>query len=258
MDTINPTHVLVFLTAVAVLYAAWMMYFTMRESRRANGKERKDRETASVSDIQGRDDDIMGKSKFVLTRGVSVPQAAIAVETESDTEKANTFVPEKVPDHPRQVAPDELDDVFGVPPPGETNEPLDIDQPLYVEQPPFPEEEADWGGDDDENEDLPLAGRHPAHGVRYEELGEAYRRVVHNPSLTSKEEEETGRILLDLRRTDMFEYIVSGDPKRENRVYDLMESYLAAFQKRMAEREAESQSPLSNPSVEGFNIRDFL
>ncbi len=50
MDAINPTYVLIFLTVVAVLYAAWMVYFTMRESRRANGKERKGKETTSSSD----------------------------------------------------------------------------------------------------------------------------------------------------------------------------------------------------------------
>ena len=257
MDALNPIHVLVLLTVVAVLYAAWMMYFTMRESRRANGKEREDGKTASVSDNQGRDDDIMGKSKFVLPQSVSVPHATVGTETESDTEKANTFVPEKVPDHPRQVAPDELDDVFGNPPEGEKNEPLEIEQPLYVEQPPFPEEYAD--DDENENEELPLRGQTPAQGVSYENLGEAYRRVVHNPSLTSKEEEETGRILLEMRRTDMFEYIVSGDPKRENRVYDLMETYLAAFQKRIAEREAGSPTSQNEvAALQGFSVLDYV
>ena len=257
MDAINPTYVLIFLTVVAVLYAAWMVYFTMRESRRANGKERKGKETTSSSDGKVRKVDIMGKSKFVLEEGVSLPEAAVAVETESDTEMRDTFAPENVPEHPRQVAPDELDEVFGKPPEGEKNEPLEIEQPLYVEQPPFPEEFAD--DDEDENEELPLRGQTPAQGVSYENLGEAYRRVVHNPSLTIKEKEETGRILLDLRRTDMFEYIVSGDPKRENRVYDLMETYLAAFQKMMAEREAGSPTPQNDvAALQGFSVLDYV
>ena len=256
MEAINSTHVLVFLTVVAVVYAVWTMIFITRESRRMNGKGRKSGKIASASDDERDDDDIMGKSKFVLEESVSLPQAAVTVETEPDTEKANTFVPEKVPDHPRQVAPEELDKVFGAPPPGEANEPLAINEPLYVEQPPFPEEYAD--DEEDENEDLPLRGRHPARGVRYEELGEAFRRVVHNPMMTDKEEEETGRILLGLRPTDMFEYIVSGDPKREDTVIYLMDTYLAAFQKRMSEREAGSQPPQKVSAAQEFDIRDFV
>jgi hypothetical protein len=150
-----------------------------------------------------------------------------------------------------------LDEVFGETPEGETNEPLEIEQPLYVEQPPFPEEGADDDGDD-ENEELPLRGETPAQGVSYENLGEAYRRVVHNPSLTNKEEEETGRILLGLRQTDMFEYIVSGSPTGEDKVIYLMETYLAAFQKELAEREAGSQPPQKVTVPQGFNLRDFF
>jgi hypothetical protein len=255
MNATIQTCALVFLTIVAVLYASVSMYFMIRESRHANGKEQKSKETHLLSDDKAHKTEIMGKSKFVLTRGVSAPQAAIDAETESDKEKENTFAPENVPEHPRQVAPDELDKVFGEPPQSEMNEPLDIEQPLYVE-PPFPEEDAD--DEEDENEELPLRGRTPAQGVSYENLGEAYRRVVHNPSLTSKEEEETGRILLELKPTDMFEYIVSGDPKREERVFNLMETYLAAFQERMAAREAESRSPQQVSVSQGFDIRDFM
>jgi hypothetical protein len=254
---INTTLVLVLLTVAAVGYAGWTVWFTMRESRRADGRGRKDGRSTSSSDNKVPQADIMGKSKFVLEQGVSLPQAAVAAESEPDTEKANTFAPETVPEHPRQIAPEELDEVFGKPPEGESNEPLEIDQPLYVE-PSFPEEEAD--DDEDENEELPLAGRHSAQGVSYENLGEAYRRVVHNPIITEREKEETGRVLLDLRHTDMFEYIVSGSPTRENRVFRLMETYLAAFaKKRMSAEAAGSPSPPKvAPAPVGFDIRDYV
>jgi hypothetical protein len=256
MDTIN-TYMLVLLTVVAVLYAGYAMYFMMRESRRADGDGKKKRQTASPSEEKRHKADIMGKSHFVLQQGVSRPQAAKAVETESNEKKGDTFAPEEVPHYPRQIAPEELDEVFGNVPEGETNEPLEIDQPLYVE-PPFPEEEAD-DDEEDENEELPLTGRHSAQGVSYENLGEAYRRVVHNPIITEREKEETGRVLLDLKHTDMFEYIVSGSSTREDRVLHLIDTYLAAFQKRMSTEAAESpSSPMVAPAPAGFDLRDYV
>lgn len=42
MGAISQTHVLIVLSAVAIVYALWMMYFTMRESRRMNKPGHKD------------------------------------------------------------------------------------------------------------------------------------------------------------------------------------------------------------------------
>lgn len=254
IDSIDPTHVLVVLTAVAILYAVCAMYILIRDSHRVNGKGRNYKGTVSQSENKKPIADIMGKSKSVFDKGVSVPQAAVVAETESDAEKDDIFASENVPEHPRQIPPDELDDVFGKPPEGETNEPLGIEQPLYVE-PPFPEEFAD--DDDDENEDLPFRGRHPAHGVKFEELGEAYRRVVHNPTITDTEREETGRILLDLKPTDMFEYIVSGNPKREDTARYFIDTYFAAFQRRVEAETTGSHSPQDDiVAPQGFRVID--
>ncbi len=240
---VSTTHILVFITIVAVLYTVWSMYLLIRDSRRMNGKGRGDREIASSSDNKVRKVDIMGKSKFVLEeRGTSPSVAA---------------VPESTTNHPRQIAPDELDNVFGMPPEGERNEPLAIYHPLYIEQ-SLPKVETHGGYDDgdenDENDDLPIRGRYPAHGVKFEELGDAYNRVAHNPSLAAKQEVETGRILLDLRLTDMFEYIISGSRERENKAIYLMETYLEAFRKRMEAEEAKSLPPQDVIAPQGYSV----
>lgn len=249
MGAINSTHVLIVLSAVAIAYALWMICFMMRESRMCRtGREGK--AAAPSSGEKRKNGDIVGKSLFVLSERISPPQAAVAAETEPDREKENSFAPANVPEHPRQIAPEELDDVFGDVPEGETNEPLDIDFPLSEE--PFPEYEAE----ETEDEALPLTGASYAKGVRFEDVGEAYRRVVHNPSITDEQREETGRILLDLKGTDVYGVIVSGKPEREERVTTLIDTYLSAFHKRMDGRLAGSQPPLGDiPS--GFNVRDF-
>ena len=82
------------------------------------------------------------------------------------------------PNTPRQIPPEDLDEVFGVAPEGEPNEPLEIDFPLYDES--FPDadaEEPDYDEDEDDTEELPLLGRSLAQGVSFEQMGEAYRHV---------------------------------------------------------------------------------
>jgi len=258
MDVINRTHVLIVLSVVAIIYAVWMMFYLMRESRRTNKGQRSKGNDAPTGDNR-RKGDIVGKSRFALPRGQSQPQAAVATENETDTEKENTFAPANVPERPRQIAPDELDEVFGKVPEGETNEPLNMDFPLYES---FPEEdsevmeEPDFDDDDEENEDYPNEGKTYAQGVSFDQLGDAYRHVVHNPTITDEQQEETGRILLNLKETDMFDYIVSGQPEREHRVTSLISTYLTAFSKRIAGDEAESPSP-QGAIPSGFDVRDY-
>lgn len=255
MGAVNSTHVLFVLSAVAVLYALWMMYFTVRESRRDRNTGKQGGNAPPTE--KKRKGDIVGKSRFVLpSRRHSQPLTAIESENENRIENEDIFVPENVPQHPRQIAPEELDDVFGLPPKGEANDPLDLCYPLY-EVKPFPEEEAENENDEDETDDSLRAEKSYAQGASFEELGEAYRRVVHNPSMTDEQKEETGRILLNLKETDMYGVIISGKPEREDKVTALIDTYLSAFHRRMSDGSAESQSP-QGAVPSGFNVRDFV
>lgn len=251
MIVINSHTILVLLIAFAVIYAVWTMVYLNRLEK----TEKKKNDTKEQSPAKRKKGDIIGKSRFVLPlSGQSQTEATVVSETELDTKKENIFVPASVPEHPRQIAPEELDDVFGAVPKGETNEPLDIDYPLQVK--PFPEEEAEETEDEDESEDLPIKGKPVAQGVSFEQMGEAYRHVVHNPIITDEQKEETGRVLLNLKGTDMFEAIVSGQPKRGDKVDILINTYLTVFQKKVAERSAESLPPQGEVPT-GFNIRMY-
>lgn len=252
MIVINSYTILVLLTVFAVIYAVWTMVYLNRLGK----TQKKKNDTQEQTTTKRKKGDIVGKSRFVLPlSGQSPPEAAVTPETELDTKKENKFAPASVPEHPRQIAPEELDDVFGAVPEGETNEPLDIDYPLQVK--PFPEEEAEETEDEDENEDLPIKGKPVARGVSFEQMGEAYRHVVHNPKITDEQQEETGRVLLNLKGTDMFEAIVSGQPERGDKVDILINTYLTAFQKKVAERSAESQPPQGEVPM-GFDVRNFM
>jgi len=256
MDAVNTSHVLWLLLVVAVVYAVWMVYYLTRESRRTAAAEKKGG-SANSSGSRKRKGDIVGKSRFVLpSRSHSQPLTATASENENRTENQDIFAPVSVPEHPRQIPPDELDEVFGMAPEGEANEPLDIELP--PDQITFPDDEADYFNDeDDENEDLPYRGKQSAQGFNFDQLGEAYRHVVHNPIISNEQKEETGRVLLNLKGTDMLGAMVSGLPEREDKVSSLIDTYLSAFHKRNAESSAESQSPQGDLPL-GFDVRNYV
>ena len=242
------TCILRLLTVCAVGYALWAAWYLFRESRRSNRRP-------PVSDAAPRRKEIIGKSRFVLDRRRSLPQAAVAAKTGKGIEKEPIFAPASAPEHPRQIPPEDLDEVFGEVAAGEQNEPLDIYYPLYEES--FPDTEAEESDDEDETEELPLLGRSLAQGVSFEQMGEVYRHVVHDPPITDYQKEETGRLLLGLKETDMFEAIVSGCPDGNDRVKNLIDTYLSAFHRRMAAEAAESPSP-QGVVPEGFDVRDYV
>ena len=111
--------------------------------------------------------------------------------------------------------------------------------------------------DEGEHDDTqPPAGRSLAKGVRFEQIGEAYRTVAHDNPLTDEKQQETGRTLLGLKQTDMFEAIVSAAPDGNDKVSRLIDAYLTAFQRRIAAEDAGGPSPQA-PVPEGFDVRDF-
>lgn len=248
MTAMTTTCILWLLTVCAVGYALWTVWYLFRESRRSNRRP-------PVSGVAPRRKEIIGKSRFVLDRRRSLPQAAVAAQTEKGIEKEDIFAPASVPEHPRQIPPEDLDEVFGDVPAGERNEPLDIYYPLYEES--FPDTEAEEPDDEDETEELHIPGSSLAQGVSFEQMGEVYRHEVHDPPITDYQKEETGRLLLGLKETDMFEAIVSGCPDGNDRVKNLIDTYLSAFHRRMVAEAAES--PSSQGAVpDGFDVRNYV
>ncbi len=238
--------VLLILAACAVSYALWSAYCLHRA---VSGKRKKEPEAAPQRPGERRE--VIGKSLFVLPRSHSQTQAATSEKTVEKDEKANIFAPENVPQHPRQIPPEKLDEVFGAPPAGEANEPDEYDLPLY--------EEPDYAAEDNEDENdgsQPFAGRPRATGASFEQISEAYRAVVHDNPLTDEKQQEAGRTLLGLKQTDMFEAIVSAAPGGKGKVSALIDAYLAAYEKKMTAENGEGPS-LRSDVPEGFDVRTF-
>lgn len=236
--------ILVFVVCAAV-YALWSMYRLRREARRSKVRD------TPARGCQRRKE-VIGPSRFVLPRRESQPQAAMSAESAASAEKARIFAPASVQEHPRQIPPEKLDEVFGAPPEGASNEPDSYDLPLY--------EEPDYAAEDDDDEDdgpPPGRGRPRATGASFEKIGEAYRSVAHDNPLTEAKQQEVGHTLLGLKQTDMFEAIVLARPDGSDKVGRLIDSYLEAFHRKIASQAAESPSP-QVPVPEGFDVRSYV
>jgi hypothetical protein len=239
---------------VIVLYIIFIVFYLLWERIVMNRKNKGSKQAISLFKTPKKEE-IIGKSKFDLRH--SRPQAATPEKSEKSLENTSTFVAgtEKIPEFPRRVPLEKLDEAFAdeQQPSDEENLPMDIDYPLGYEDPP--EEEADEP--EEEYEELPGMGTPLADGVSFEQMGEAFRTIVHHPKKSESEQQETGRVLVQLKHTDMFEAVVSGNPEREDRVKSVISAYLSAFHARQAAKEEHTGVPVVEVPSD-FDVRNLM
>lgn len=191
--------------------------------------------------------EIIGKSTFDIKQlkpldAKPLPQDSSLPESEKSNENSDTFVPseERLPSAEEPEKEEE-------------NPPMDIE--YYLKYEPV---ESDALGDDEEEETEIIEGAARAaraSGVRFEDLGNAFRTVSREKEATPKEKETAGNTLLEIRRTDMFEQLVSENPVKQKTVTELMAESLAAFYRRKDEESGTNGSGKKAP--DSFSIRDF-
>ena len=202
-------------------------------------------------------EDIIGKSGFDLRH--SLPQATTLIKSEKREGNTPTFASENVKEEtqntPAAIPPSELDRVFssGV----ETDDSGEID--LVINDEPEGEESGDYGDqvDTEESEEAGgLSGVSMATGVNFDDLS-GMVKTVENPDAASPEErEEAGRVITEIRKTDMFEQIVSGEPKKKTAAGKLMDDYFAAYHRRKRETGEITDEP-GVRAPKDFDIRAF-
>jgi hypothetical protein len=249
----------IFITIV-VLYALFVGIYFLRIRA---GKKRKKNIVGQGSSIQetGRlKSDIVGKSRFDLSASTPLaaipePVAATPSKSENQAENPDTFVPPNEVKSSAEVPPEELDETFSDTPPDEDNEPMDIDYPLEYEATEVNENESD---DDEEEETEEVEGTAQAvlaSGVQFDDLGNAVRTVNKTDKATPEQKRKAGNTLLEIRKTDMFEKVVSGKPDAKRIVSDLMAESLADFNRRKDKEAGADENAKKAP--DNFNIRDF-
>ncbi len=80
-------------------------------------------------------------------------------------------------------------------------------------------------------------------------------RTVDNTGQASAEEkEEAGRVLVEIRKTEVFEQFVSDEPKKKV-VSALMDDYFSAFHRKKREAAEEVEGAVKAPK--DFDVRSF-
>ena len=188
-------------------------------------------------------EDIMGKSGFDIRN--STPQATTLIQSEKRVENDSTFAAvngETPAPRPPAAIPDErLDEVFATGTPG-----VDI----VIDNRPDDDDNGDDGiidreeRDDDDETAKSAPRRKMATGLRFDELKSMMRTVNATDDATDAERLDAGRVLVEVRQTDMFEAIVSGQPVKRVNVGRLMDNFFSEWERRKREAEDPNDKPL--------------
>lgn len=238
-----------------VLYAFFVALYFLRERmlrQRKNSTEKTGFNPFRLSPKE----DIIGKSKFDLCH--SLPKATTLINNEKDIENDYTFANESKKRTPAVIPLDELDEVF-------SNHNLTDDSSdeneINIEIDNIPQLDSDNDFeelDEDEIEDKDtegVAGSSIAQGVSFDDLADMIRTVDNETEASSDERQEAGRILIEMRQTDMFEQVVSNKPQKEVVVSTLMHEYFDAFYEK--KRKAGEIDEPTFKAPKDFDIRDF-
>jgi hypothetical protein len=202
--------------------------------------------------------DIIGKSAFRLRQ--SLPEATTLIESEKEIEKPPIFAPENVKGEaqsiPAVIPPSELDRVFSSTTEGDDGNEIIIDDGILPENEPGNEEgnidQMDVDEAESEDTEIP-AEAGAATGLGFDDLAGMLRTVEDTAAATPEEKEDAGRTLVEIRKTDLFEQVVSGEPEKKTAVSRLMDDYFAAYQ--LNHPEAHPEPAFTAP--DDFDMRDF-
>lgn len=197
-------------------------------------------------------EDIIGKSKFTLRH--SQPQATTLEINEKAIENAVIFAGDNGQTDPRGIPAAVLRPAgeTGTVPENSEADSGEIDIVIENE----PEGESDTGEEGDLDvwetegtEDESAGGR--ATGIGFEELAGMARTVANAGRATPREREEAGRVLAEVRMTDIIGQIAPDEPKKKV-VSALMDDYFAAYYRL---READPAPAVKAPA--DFDVRGF-
>jgi hypothetical protein len=199
----------------------------------------------------------MRKSGFDIRN--STPQATTLIQNEKRAENDSTFAAGNEPltpsRPPAKVADERLDEVF-------SSTPQEVD--IVIDNEPD-EADGDNGIIDREEQDdadetaKPVTRRMMATGVGFDELKSMVRTVNDPDAATATEKFDAGRTLVEVRQTDMFEAIVSGQPVKRVNVGRLIDEYLAAFCRdgRDADEADQTDDGYDMDALKDFDVRAY-
>ena len=243
-----------YIISAILLYILFVVFYLLRErmlKRRKNAAKK----TALNPFRAAPKEDIIGKSKFDLRQ--SRTEATTLINNEKEKGNASIFVEKEEKKTSVAIPLDKLDEVFSK---DDLSDKDSNEINLEIENTP-PEFEPDNDSDEIDEEETEeedtegRAGVSMASGLDFNNLASMMRTVETPDNATSEEKEEAGRVLVEIRKTDMFEQVVSGKPKKKVVVSSLMDDYFSAFQRKQREAEEIVEPTVKAPT--DFNVRNM-
>lgn len=242
-----------YIISAIVLYALVVAVYLLRERMRKR-KKNAAKNSGSNPFRSAVKEDIIGKSKFDLRQ--SRTEATTLVHNEKRIENEPIFAGENKKEAPVTPPLVESETVLS----GENMTDENSNEiNLVIENTP-PEFEPEYDNDDIDEEETEdedtegVAGVSMALGLGFDDLAGMVRTVETAGSATTEEKEEAGRILVEIRKTEMFGQVAGDEPKKQV-VSALMDDYLAAFHRK--KREAGETDEPAVKAPKNFDARSF-
>jgi hypothetical protein len=231
----------IFITAI-VLYLVFLACYLVWE-RSVKRKRNAAKRPAFNPFRPSPKEDIIGKSGFDLRH--SLPQATTLIKSEKREENTPTFAPENSKEETQNasaaIPPSELDKVFSS---GGTDDSGEIDLSFNDEPEGSASDSYEDNVDSEESGEAgEPAGAGMATGVNFDDLSGMVKTVENPDAASSEQREDAGRVLAEVRQTDMFEQVVSGEPKKKATAGKLMDDYFAAYHRRKREAGETNDEP---------------
>ena len=243
-----------YIISAIVLYALFVVLYLLRD-RMQKRKKNAAKKTVFNPFRAAKKEDIIAKSKFDNRQ--SRTEATTLINNEKETENASIFVEKEEKKNSVAIPLDKLDEVFSTDNRTEDNSDeinLEIENTPPELEPDYDSEEIDETESEEEDTEG-RAGVSMALGLDFNNLASMVRTVETPDNATSEEKEEAGRVLVEIRKTDMFEQVVSGEPKKKVVVSSLMDDYFAAFHRKQQEAGVLEEPIVRAPKE--FDVRKF-
>jgi len=242
-----------YIISAILLYILFVVFYLLRE-RILKRKKNASKKPAFNLFRAAPKEDIIGKSKFDLRQ--SRTEATTLINNEKEKENASIFVEKEEKKTSAAIPLDKLDEVFSNDDLSD-NDSNEINLEIENTPPEFePDNDSEEIDEEETEEDTEgRAGVSMASGLDFNNLASMMRTVETPDNATSEEKEEAGRVLVEIRKTDMFEQVVSGKPKKKVIVSSLMDDYFSAFQRKQREAEEIVEPIVKAPT--DFNVRNM-
>ncbi|NDV66094.1 hypothetical protein [Bacteroides sp. 224] len=243
-----------YIISAIVLYALVVALYLFRERMRKRKKNAAKNPGFNPFRSASKED-IIGKSKFDLRQ--SRTEATTLIHNEKRIENEPIFADENKKDAP--VTPPLVESETVLSDESMTDENSN-EINLVIENTPPPELELEYNNEDIDEEETEdedtegVAGVSMALGLGFDELAGMVRTVETADVATTEEKEEAGRVLIEIRKTEMFGQVADDEPKKKV-VSALMDDYFAAFHRK--KREAGEANEPAVKAPKDFNVRGF-